>query len=229
MRMTRTIVVVLVAAAGVFLLWRAPGPDLDRAAPHRGLPWDIELLPGGMSRVFGLVLGSATFGEALELFGRDMELAVVARAGEQGQLEAYYGDFSAGLLTGRLIVVADADREAIRRFRERAVKSTFMDSGARKFTLQPDDLAAARQERVAAITFVPSANVDEETVLRRFGAPAERVRAGEHAEHLFYPDKGLDLLLDARGKEILQYVAPREFERVRAPPGRGSGTVDRGP
>jgi hypothetical protein len=35
--------------------------------------------------------------------------------------------------------------------------------------------------------------------------------------HLLYPPLGLDVVVDGDGKELLQYVAPRDFERLRAP------------
>jgi hypothetical protein len=219
------LIFLLLAFLGAAVLW--PRPEGDRGAPPaRGLPWQIEVLPGGASNVFGVMLGESTIGEAIGRFGRDVEVAVVARSGETGTLEAYYDTFSAGPLMGRLVVVADLDAETIRRFRERAAKTAYMDSGARKFTLRSEDLPVARQARIVTITFVPSANFDEETALKRFGAPAERVRVGEHAEHFLYPHLGLDLLLDAKGKEVLQYVAPRDFERLRAPLIRGPGIGD---
>jgi len=54
-------------------------------------------------------------------------------------------------------------------------------------------------------------------IVQRFGQPAERVRTAENIEHLLYPDKGLDVVLDSDAKELLQYVAPREFARLREP------------
>lgn len=218
----------LVALAVIgFLWWLAPGGPVNHAVPVSGLPWQVEVLPGGSARVFGLTLGDTTLGEAFNCLGGGLDVAVVARGSEAGALEAYLSDFSAGPLTGKLVLGVEAEAGAVARYRERATKSAYMDSGARRFTLHPDDLKDAQRARIAAITFIPSANLDAETALKRFGAPSERVRAGEHAEHLLYPHLGLDLLLDAKGKEVLQYVAPREFERLRAPLHRGSGTGDR--
>ena len=62
--------------------------------------------------------------------------------------------------------------------------------------------------------------MDEAIILQRFGTPAERIRQGETLEHFLYPDKGLDLVLDSKGKEVLQYVAPADFARLRAPLGK---------
>ena len=35
--------------------------------------------------------------------------------------------------------------------------------------------------------------------------------------HWLYPVKGLDVVVREEGKEVLQYVAPREFERLARP------------
>jgi hypothetical protein len=56
--------------------------------------------------------------------------------------------------------------------------------------------------------------------VQRFGAPAERIRQGETLEHFLYPARGLDIVLDSKGKEVLQYVAPADFARLRAPLGK---------
>jgi hypothetical protein len=90
-----------------------------------------------------------------------------------------------------------------------------MESSTRKFTLSPEDLTLADSAPIGSITLIPTASLDEETALARFGQPGERIRASEQVEHLLYPEKGLVLTLDSKGKEILQYIAPRHFARLR--------------
>ena len=182
-----------------------------------GLPWQIEVLPDGGSRVFGLTLAHSTLGDARGRFGIDMEIAVIAAPGEPGSLEAYSSSVTTGAIIGKIILVADVDRETVARLRQRAIKSVHMDSSTRKYILHHDDLALAWRAPIASVTFIPAASLDEQTVLRRFGAPAERIRVDERVEHFLYPDKGLDLALDSKGKEVLQYVAPRQFARLREP------------
>lgn len=216
MKNTGVILILIVVAVAAAVLLR-PGEE-RRTQPIEGLPWQIETLPDGGSKVFGLTLARSTLGDARARFGADgMEVAVVAAPGEAGALEAYYSDFTAGVVTGKLVLLADADRDTVARLRERAVKAEYMDSTTRKYLLDPDDLPIAWRAPIAAITFIPSVNLDEETVLKRFGTPRERIRSNERIEHLLYPDKGLDLALDSKGKEVLQYVTPRAFARLREP------------
>ncbi len=182
-----------------------------------GLPWQIEVLPDGGSRVFGLTLAHSTLDDARGRFDMDMEIAVIAAPGEPGSLEAYSSSVTTGVIMGKIILVADVGRETVARLRQRAIKSVHMDSSTRKYILHHDDLALAWRAPIASVTFIPAASLDEQTVLRRFGAPAERIRVDERVEHFLYPDKGLDLALDSKGKEVLQYVAPRQFARLREP------------
>lgn len=193
-------------------------PAPEELAQHQSrLPWNIEVLPDGNSRALGLTLNRSTLAEAKAAFGPDIEVAIVAEPGETGTLEAYVASARLGFVTGKLVMTLAADDEQIAGMRRRAVKTKYMQSTTRKSTLQAADLQAAMQLPVTAINFVPSAHLDEEAIVERFGPPAARVEVNAQQTHLLYPDKGLDIVLDSEGKEVLQYVAPRDFERLRTP------------
>lgn len=186
-----------------------------------GLPWQVESLPGGASKVMGLTLGPAgmasTLADAQQQWGQAMQIAIIAAPGEDGLLEAFVDPASAGFITGKVVLTAQLPSAEIRAMRERAIKSEFMESTTRKYTLTPADLQTALKAPITALSFIPQANLDADTVVARFGTPAERVRSNGHLEHFLYPTKGLDLALDSEGKELLQYVAPAEFDKLRQP------------
>jgi len=208
------IVVSLLAAPLLFI----SDDDVGRIeTPVAGLHWQVEELPGGQTRVFGLTLGTSTLDDARQRFGADALVAMVIAKGETGSVEAYYESLKAGYVTGKMILTLETSLPQREAMLKRAIKAEFMESTTRRITLADADLQELAKARIAAITFIPSANLTEEIVMQRFGVPAERVRAGEQAEHFLYPDKGIDLRLDAKGKELLQYVAPREFSRLRDP------------
>lgn len=216
MKLFIALLVLIVAAIAAPLLFRSSGGG-EAARPVEGLPWQIEALPDGSSRVFGLTMGSSTLGEARARLGTDMQVAIIAAAEEPGSLEAYYDSVTTGSVTGKMILTAEVATDTVERMRQRAIKTRYMESSSRKATLHPDDLQLAYAAPIRAIAFIPSINLDEQTVLGRFGPPGERVRSSEHTEHYLYPEKGLDLALDSEGKELLQYVAPRQFARLRDP------------
>jgi hypothetical protein len=180
--------------------------------PVTGLPWQIDILPGGDTRVFGITLGQTTLGEVIEQLGDDMGLAIIAAPHETGTLEAYYSHYSAGPITGKLILALDIAPEVLAPM----LKRGFQDGGTRRYRLHPDDLQNAYRAPVKVINFLPSFNLDEEIAQARFGTPAEIIQAHAQQKHLLYPDKGLDLILSEDGREILQYLPPGEFSAHRA-------------
>ena len=242
----------VVAAVGASMLL-VGGRDItghgDRAAQasaqNNGLPWQVELLPGGASKVMGLTLGAvatsdvaatsgalaasgasapqtaphqpSTLADAQQRWGENMQVAIIAAPGEDGTLEAFVDPAQAGFITGKLVVTAQLPAADIKAMRERAVKAEFMESTTRKYVLAPADMAAALRAPISALSFIPQANLDEDTVLARFGQPAERVRSNGHLQHYLYPARGLDLALDTEGKELLQYVAPAAFAQLVKP------------
>lgn len=185
--------------------------------PNSNLPWQITLDGQGGSSVFGLKPGVSTLGEVRQRFGSEMELAIVAEPNEVGMLEGYYSGVSLGFVMAKMIVTVDAKDEAIIAMRDRALRAKHMDSTTRKITLNADDVAAADQMLVKAISVIPTVNLDEATVIQRFGQPGERVEISEKRVHLLYPQQGLDVVVDGNGKELLQYVAPRNFASLREP------------
>ena len=194
----------------------------DTPTTTQDMPWQVSALPGGGSQVLGLTLGEAspgrsTLGDVLQRWGDKVQVAIVAAPNESGTLEAYVDPMQAGFISGKAIITAHLPPEVIQGMRERATKTEYMGGTTRKATLSSAALAEALQAPVTAVSFIPAANLDEDIILSRFGQPAQRVRSNGHLEHFLYPEKGLDLALDSEGKELLQYVAPAEFERLRQP------------
>ena len=209
-------VVVIAFVPSLWLLW-SRGGDAPVAPVGDALPWRIDLVDRDTTRVFGLTLGRSPLADALP---RDAEpqVALVGRGDEVGALEALVDPFVAGFVGGRLVVVADADPALRRAWRERSTRRDAGGDGGWRHRLAADDLAQAMRSPVAGLTFIPSAQLDAATLRLRFGEPDERVRTGERLEHWLYPARGLAITLDAEGREVLQYVAPSQFEaRLRAP------------
>lgn len=203
------LLIVILIAVGLVLF---DSDEQHSNAPVTGLPWQIDRLPGGDTRVFGITPGRTTLGEAIEQLGNDMELAIIAAPRESGTLEAYYSHYSAGPITGKLFLVLDVAPDVLSQLRERA----FQDGGTRRYRLHPDDLPVAYRAPVRVINFLPSFNLDEEIVQARFGAPAEIIQIDEQRKHLLYPDRGLDIILSENGKEVLQYLPAAGFSAHRA-------------
>jgi hypothetical protein len=205
-------------------------PQADHAAhiDRIGLPWDIAPLPGGASRILGpsgLILSAepsqaSTLADIQRLWRIEYQVGIVAATGETGSLEAYVDPAQLGFVTGKLVVSTALSPSVIEGMKARAAKVEFMESTTRRFTLSRDDLVIALKTPITAISLVPQAQLDTDTVIQRFGPPAQRIKRGEgetEVEHLLYPDKGLDMAITTKGKEVIQYVAPAQFDRLMRP------------
>jgi hypothetical protein len=205
-------------AAALIIPFLIPGMGKQEGVdPNANLPWQIEIDAQGGSSVFGLRPGVSTLGDVRQRFGSEIDVAIVAEPNEMGALEGYYSQVALGFVLAKVIVTVNAKKEQISEMRDRALKAKHMESTTRKITLHPDDLAAIEKFPVKAISVIPTVNLDEATVIQRFGQPGERLVVSEKRVHLLYPAKGLDVVIDGDGKELLQYVAPSNFSELREP------------
>ncbi len=195
------------------MLAAPPGPPAALANE----PWRIDVSADGTSRVMGLQLGTDTLGRLQDRLGEALQPAIVARRGETGALEALVDPFSAGFVTGRLVLAFDAPADALARWRDGAAKSDVMDTGAHRYTLSADSAREAASARLVGATFVPTLSLSADDVAQRFGMP-DAVQAGhEGLQTWLYPDRGLAIALQPGRKAVLQYVAPSDFERRLRP------------
>ena len=72
MKYVVALVLLAIAVAGyVYIKHDTP----ENSNPVTGLPWQIDQLAGGETRVFGITLGRTTLGEAIAQLGNVMKLA----------------------------------------------------------------------------------------------------------------------------------------------------------
>jgi len=184
------------------------------------MPWEIERLDSGRTRVLGIELGADSLADATKVLGSRYELAIFGRRDEVPTLEAYYKEVTLGGLSARIVLSLALPAPELDRLRQNSPEDRILAEGeGRRWTVAGDDLHLARSAQVAGISYVPMVQIDEETARKRFGEPDEVVSAVDGAQHWLYPDRGLDLALDPEGRELLQYVQPAEFERLRGPLG----------
>lgn len=209
---------VLAALAAPFLL-----PVRQQALDATALPWQVDILPGGRSKALGLTLPTSVLSEANAKFGPEVELGLIVDPGGERRLEAYFPGVRLGFITGRVVATLSAPAPVLAAMLDRATDGSAMKSGGRKYRLASPDADAARAFEIRAIAFMPSADLSENTIVERFGPPGERLVVSDAVEHWLYPAKGIALVLDREGKEIIQYVAPSAFDSVRVAIGSAAG------
>lgn len=218
-----TALTLLLAAA--LMAWRmlAPPDPATRAGGQQGAPWQIENPSPGQTRVMGLTLPGSTLAQARLRWGNDLKVALMAKPEGPVTLEAYLERFETGGVSGRLLLRFDTTNLAapVAHWRE-AVFGVPQESGARQHVLAEPAVQELGSAALVGVNYIPEAQLSAEVLLARFGSPAERLAEGERLQHWLYPPQGLAVLLDAKGREVLQYVAPGDFEARLAAPLRAS-------
>lgn len=192
-------------------LWQVFVSPPPPGAPALGTPWQVETTAPGASRVFGLDLPGSTLAQARTRWGEDLSAALIAGRDGPLALEAYVERFDAGGIGGKLLLVYEAPADTLARWRD-ALPAAPIESG-RRHALSPAAEADLASARLVGLSFIPAAQLDAGILQARFGTPAERIASDARLEHWLYPARGLAIALDAQGREVLQYVAPAEFER----------------
>lgn len=216
---------VLGAGLALFLLiWLLlPAPTQDPGSARTDLPWQIETFADGSSQVFGLRLGQSLLADAVERLGPYEEIALFEAKDGSRSLEAFFGTVSFGPLKAKVVAGLQASAQELTELASRSGERKGSPSGDWKLYLDPADLQAQLSRPLAVLTYIPSYSGLEADFFRaRLGEPAARLTVDEESVKWFYPDKGLSLLLDAKGKEVLEYVAPRDFRLPEGAVNQGS-------
>lgn len=214
---TAVAAVALAAVLAVRALLQPPAPQTPpsaQAAARQGLPWQVEVLADGTSRVMGLHLGAETLAAVRRRTGDALQVALVARLGEVGVLEALAEPFNAGFVAGRLVLAFDVPADTLKRWRDGSTGSAPMDGGVRRFALRVADQAEAEKALLTGLSFIPVARLSEDDVRQRFGPPQNRQALEGGAALLGYALRGLNVTVMPGQRAVLQYVAPRDVARL---------------
>lgn len=215
--MKRVLIIVsalaLLGAAGVLVFVDGQG---ERTRKVTDLPWDIEVHADGSSSVFGVHLGRTSLRALAERLHALPEVGLFVGPGARRSLEAYFGRVQLGVLEARLVARLGASPAQLEAWAREPASDKPMPSGARKLELIEANLAQAMELPVVGLTYVPTAQYDPELVRQRFGAPQERIELSAARGYWLYPDRGLAILMDTEGREVLEYTTPDRFQTLRA-------------
>jgi hypothetical protein len=206
------IIVTLLALAIALLI---PGKPKEQPVD---LPWQIDRLANGNTRVFGLELGKSTLSEIQSKLEEEPEVSLFLSVEGRYVVEAFFQRVKLSGLRAKMVVGMDLTEHEIKEMYNRGVRIATLGSGTRKVTLSTDDNVKLMDTPIATITYLPKADLGQELVERRFGKPSQRVREQDSpVEHWLYPEKGLDIALSDEEKDVLQYTVPTRFEALVAP------------
>jgi hypothetical protein len=202
------------AAVSLLLILVLPGsPENSRET----LPWNITHPAPGLTRAFGVTLGQSTLGDAEHAFKEQAEISLFKPAEAGMSVEAFLEEVNFNGLKAKIVMTVTIPPDELQAMFARGLRMN-STPGGKRITLAPDDLTRVRQAPVTSLAYMPAVRLEEDMLASRFGPPAERVRETQTGVmHWLYPQLGLDVALGGREKPVLQYVPPRDFEKLRGP------------
>jgi hypothetical protein len=201
--------VVLVIAIALVVTWFTG--NQPRTVKVEDLPWQVEVQADGASRVFNVSLGQTSLDELSRRLNKVPEIAVFVTNEGPGAIEAYFGKIRLGIFDAKFVLMLEASPEMLLRVAENAGEPEPMPSGSWKRVVGEQDIPDVVNLPIREITYVPSVAYEPDLVEQRFGKPATVLGLDETSDYWLYPEKGLAILMNQDGKEILQYVHPAAF------------------
>jgi len=192
-----------------------PGGKVADKEPK--LPWDIVIDTDGNSTVFGLTIGVSTLKEAQEALQEEAKVNLFVSQDEQYSVEAYFRRIVISGFKADLVLSLDIDPTEVKAMYDRGARQKRVETGNKQVDLASEDFALMGSQKIGHITYIPSANLDDALVSTRFGEPSRRVTEKGGIVHWLYPQKGLDIGLNPEGKEVFQYLNPRDFNQALIP------------
>jgi hypothetical protein len=210
MKNTIAIAAVVIVVGLIAMLWIEPEPFEPGT-----FPWEITVRPDGSAEVFGLVTGVSTLADANHRFGPAPEVAVFSDSSGPRSVEAYYDSVVMAGLKAKVILELAVEPSALATLEAGAIDREATPSGSYRSKLAIEDVRTLLATPIQSITYIPGVDLEKETLRLRFGDPSDVRPAANDSEYWMYPGKGLAIAVNADGREVMQYVAPRDFERLR--------------
>ncbi|WP_407276605.1 hypothetical protein [Halothiobacillus sp. DCM-1] len=189
----------------------------SKAPDHPFLPWDITVHPDGTSSVFGLNLDKDSLLEFKRLYDKKADLAIFLDPDKHATLEAYFGSTDVGALTANVALVAKVDQKLLQDWiRHNPESPDPTPSGAWKYSMSDEQVREAQNFPTESITYKPATDYSIDLIERRFGKPAQMIVQDKNTQFWLYPNKGLVITVNPEGKDLFQYISPKDFGLLTA-------------
>jgi hypothetical protein len=189
----------------------------DKPAEITDLPWHIEHPSADTTRIFGVTLGQSNTNEAEQHFKEVAKPILFKSSNGQLAVEVFFEEVNLAGLKARIVLSIAVPDSELQGMLERGLRMNATGSG-KEITLTPDDIASVFTMPISSLTYMPATRLEDAIFSKRFGQPELRVKEKKSgAVHWLYPQNGLDITLGGNEKPLLQYVSPKNFDKLTQP------------
>jgi len=211
---TTLLIVLILFVSGYWFYSNLTTPQSDSTVRVTNLPWQITVVDPHTLHVFELDIGQATLEQAVNTLKSEYELAWFDKPDETISLEAYFFRVSMSGLRAKVVLELDPDGLDIDYLKKNSGKPEVQTSRTIKYPL--DDLAQVlNQRKILSLTYIAKSSVDQELIGNLFGQAEEIITLNDNTAFWLYPQKGLVITINQKGKEVFQYIPVAHFERLK--------------
>jgi len=189
----------------------------DQPIEKSDLPWHIGHPNADTIEVFGITLGQTNTDEAEQHFKEAAKPILFKSPSGQLVAEIFFEQVNLAGLKARIVLSIKAPDSELQAMFERGLRMNVTGSG-KEITLTPEDAAKIFEMPISSLTYMPLVRLEDAVFSKRFGPPQLRIREKKSGVvHWLYPQNGLDIALGGEEKPLLQYVPPRDFDKLVDP------------
>ncbi|QBZ82130.1 lytic murein transglycosylase [Hydrogenovibrio crunogenus] len=200
-----TSLVVLALAIGLTIIFILIPPHREEVKDQL-LPWNSHFNTHNQLEALGLIVNQSTPNDAKTIFGDDVEVKLFSHKDESSKTaEVYFPSVHIGTIRGAIALSLDVNTDKLEEIYSQGIQTTVTQTGNRQVTPNTENIEFLLQRPIKQVTLLPKKHLTERAVKMRFGAPQRIEKQSDGLDHWFYPEKGLELIMDPEGPEALQY------------------------
>ncbi|MDG4813272.1 hypothetical protein P8629_09665 [Hydrogenovibrio sp. 3SP14C1] len=181
-------------------------PSEREEIPAKFLPWSSHFNANNQLETLGLTINQSTPNDAKAIFGDDVEVKLFSHKDEtEKTAEVYFPSIRIGTIRGAIALTLDVDPDTLNKIYDEGIQTTVTQTGNRQVTPNTENINRLLQKPIKQITLLPKKHLTARAIRMRFGEPQRIENQSDGLDHWFYPEKGLELIMDPEGPEALQY------------------------
>jgi len=180
-------------------------PEREKVNPNH-LPWNAHYDEAGQLHALGLVINKSTLRDAMDLYGKDVEVKIFSDSNEENKsIEAYFPVMYIGAIKAALALKIELTPEELEQAYNDGKSIKTNPSGTREISLYSDTITKYFDHPLTSVTLLPRKHLTEQAIQKRFGEADKKEVQSDNLAHWFFYDMGLEMIIDEEGPEALQY------------------------
>ncbi len=174
------------------------------------LPWQVDILKNGNTRVFGITLEKTSIQDANQILSSFPETRLYFTDETTARLVAVYDELNISGLMAQVQLVYDLSYQQLTELNQQATPVINQAYA----TLSEEKQMALLDTVVRQLIYIPVIDYQENEIEQRFGLPEQEIALDENTAIWAYPDLGLEIKLSRIAPDEFSYSPVKALEKT---------------